>query len=416
MASHRRSRSRLGVPSGRRTAAGLTTAALTSLALLAQIAPSATAVPREPRPSIEEVRQRVETLYREAGSATQAYNGAKERTDAQQARVDELLGDVAEHTEQVNEARRKLGSFAAAQYRSGSAHSTATLLLAADSKSLFDQSHLLARLTSRQQRALTDYEAWRSAAATQRGKATQSLASLTAAQEDLRARKKSVQAKLAEARKVLSRLTAEEKARLAELVREKQAEAERRAKELAREQAAKEREEREQREREQREWEREERENDGDTSDGGGTGDGSGQGEDAGRGDGSGDTRPSDPALPADTAKAQQAIDFARAQLGKPYVWGATGPDSYDCSGLTQGAWKAAGVTLPRTTWDQAKVGKRIATTDLAPGDLVFFYDDSSHVGLYIGEGKMIHAPRPGANVRIESIFTMPLYGNVRPA
>ncbi|WP_217199144.1 C40 family peptidase [Streptomyces buecherae] len=414
MASHRRSRSRLGMPSGRHTAAGLTTAALASLALLAQVAPPATAVPREPRPSVEEVRQRVDTLYREAGSATQAYNGAKERTDAQQARVDELLGDVAEHTERVNEARRKLGSFAAAQYRSGSAHSTATLLLAADSKRLFDQSHLLARMTSRQQRALTDYEARRSAAATQRGKATQSLASLTAAQEDLRAKKKSVRAKLAEARKLLSRLTAEEKARLAELERKKQAEAERKAKELARQQAEKEREDREQREREQRE--REQRENSGDTSDGGGTGDGSGQGEDAGPGDGSGDIRPSDPALPADTAKAQQAIDFARAQLGKPYVWGATGPDSYDCSGLTRGAWQAAGVTLPRTTWDQVKVGKRIATTDLAPGDLVFFYEDSSHVGLYIGEGQMIHAPRPGANVRIESIFTMPLYGNVRPA
>ncbi|MEU3963338.1 NlpC/P60 family protein [Streptomyces buecherae] len=414
MASHRRSRSRLDVPSGRRTAAGLTTAALASLALLAQVAPSATAVPREPRPSIEEVRQRVDTLYREAGSATQAYNGAKERTDAQQARVDELLGDVAEHTERVNEARRKLGSFAAAQYRGGSAHSTATLLLAADSKSFFDQSHLLARMTSRQQRALTDYEARRSAAATQRGRATRSLASLTAAQEDLRAKKKSVRTKLAEARELLSRLTAEEKARLAELEREKQAEAERKAKELAREQAEKEREEREEREREQRE--QEERENDGDTSDGSGTGDGGGQGEDAGRGDGSGDTRPSDPAAPADTAKAQRAIDFARAQLGKPYVWGATGPSAYDCSGLTQGAWRAAGVTLPRTTWDQVKAGKRIATTNLAPGDLVFFYDDSSHVGLYIGEGKMIHAPKPGANVRIESIFTMPLYGNVRPA
>ncbi|WEV27298.1 NlpC/P60 family protein [Streptomyces sp. 71268] len=412
MASHRRSRYRLDVSSGRRTVAGLTTAALASLALLVQLAPSATAVPREPRPSVEEVRQRVDALYREAGSATQAYNGAKERTDAQQARVDELLGDVAEHTERVNEARRKLGTFAAAQYRTGSAHSTATLLLAADSQRLFDQSHLLARMTSRQQRALADYEARRATAATQRGKAARSLASLTAAQDDLRAKKKSVQTKLAEARKLLSRLTAEEKARLAELERRKQAEAERKAKELAREQAEKERAERERREREQRE--REQRENAGDT--GGDSGDGSGQGGAAGRGDGSGDIGPSDPASPADTAKAQQAIDFARAQLGKPYVWGATGPNAYDCSGLTQGAWKAAGVTLPRTTWDQVKVGQRIATTDLAPGDLVFFFDDISHVGLYVGEGKMIHAPRPGANVRVESIYTMPLYGNVRPA
>ncbi len=264
-------------------------------------------------------------------------------------------------------------------------------------------------MTSRQQRALADYEARRSAAATQRGRATRSLASLTAAQDDLRAKRKSVQTKPAEARKLLSRLTAEEKARLAELERKKQAEAARKAEELARKQA-----EKEPKEREQREREREQRENDGDT--GGDGGAGSGQGEDAGHGDGSGDTRPSGPAPPADTAKAQRAIDFARAQLGKPYVWGATGPDSYDCSGLTQGAWKAAGVTLPRTTWDQVKAGQRIATTDLAPGDLVFFYGDSSHVGLYVGASKMIHAPRPGTDVRVESIYTMPLYGSVRPA
>ena len=102
--------------------------------------------------------------------------------------------------------------------------------------------------------------------------------------------------------------------------------------------------------------------------------------------------------------------------MGKPYVWGATGPNSYDCSGLTQAAWKAAGVDLPRTTWDQVKVGERVATKDLKPGDLVFFYDDISHVGMYIGGGKMIHAPKPGANVREESIYYMPIYGSVRPA
>ncbi|MEU3072499.1 C40 family peptidase, partial [Streptomyces laurentii] len=103
-------------------------------------------------------------------------------------------------------------------------------------------------------------------------------------------------------------------------------------------------------------------------------------------------------------------------QIGKPYVWGATGPSSYDCSGLTQAAWRAAGVTLPRTTWDQVKVGTRVATADLQPGDLVFFYDDISHVGIYIGGGKMIHAPKPGAYVREESIYYMPIYGSVRPA
>lgn len=102
--------------------------------------------------------------------------------------------------------------------------------------------------------------------------------------------------------------------------------------------------------------------------------------------------------------------------MGKPYVWGATGPASYDCSGLTQAAWKAAGVDIPRTTWDQVKIGTRVATADLRPGDLVFFYDDISHVGIYKGDGMMIHAPKPGANVREESIYYMPIYGSVRPA
>jgi cell wall-associated NlpC family hydrolase len=97
-------------------------------------------------------------------------------------------------------------------------------------------------------------------------------------------------------------------------------------------------------------------------------------------------------------------------------VWGATGPGSYDCSGFTQAAWKAAGIDLPRTTWDQVDAGTRVSVDNAVPGDLVFFYDDISHVGLYIGDGEMIHAPKPGASVRVESLYSMPLYGVVRPA
>ena len=98
--------------------------------------------------------------------------------------------------------------------------------------------------------------------------------------------------------------------------------------------------------------------------------------------------------------KAQKALSFARTQIGKPYVWGATGPDSYDCSGLTQAAWKAAGVDIPRVTYDQVNAGTTVPVSSAQPGDLVFFYDDITHVGLYIGNGMMIHAPKPGAYVR----------------
>ncbi|MFF9089467.1 NlpC/P60 family protein [Streptomyces sp. NPDC014991] len=105
-----------------------------------------------------------------------------------------------------------------------------------------------------------------------------------------------------------------------------------------------------------------------------------------------------------DAAKAGKAVAFARAQLGKPCVWGAAGPGSYDCSGLTQAAWKSAGVTLPRTARDQAAAGTTVPPADARPGDLVFFHDDRRHVGLCTGDGMMIHAPRPGAYVREEPI------------
>ena len=118
---------------------------------------------------------------------------------------------------------------------------------------------------------------------------------------------------------------------------------------------------------------------------------------------------------PTDSAAAAKVMSFAKNQLGKPYVWGATGPSSFDCSGLTLGAWKSAGVTLPRTTFDQVNVGAKIPKSQMKPGDLIFFFDDVSHVGIYAGNGQMIHAPKPGAEVRYESIDNMPFHSANRP-
>ncbi|MFD9389264.1 NlpC/P60 family protein [Streptomyces sp. NPDC060000] len=117
--------------------------------------------------------------------------------------------------------------------------------------------------------------------------------------------------------------------------------------------------------------------------------------------------------------KADKALAFARAQIGRPCVWGATGPESYDCSSLTQAAWRTAGVTLPRSAIDQAKAFTRISLAELRPGDLVFFFDDLSHTGLCTGNGMMIHAPGPGAYIREEAILPFgegALRGAVRPA
>ncbi|WP_251096132.1 NlpC/P60 family protein [Streptomyces sp. Caat 7-52] len=105
------------------------------------------------------------------------------------------------------------------------------------------------------------------------------------------------------------------------------------------------------------------------------------------------------------TLRVSKAIAFARAQIGKPCVWGATGPDSYDCSSLTQAAWRAAGVVLPRAAHEQALAGTPVTTAGIEPGDLVLFFDDDRHVGLHVGGGMMVHAPGPGSTIREESIY-----------
>lgn len=370
MASHRKSRPAGPRVAGIRTPA-LATAALTSVALLSQ---TAQAAPSDNRPSLEEVQKKVDDLYRQAESATEKYNAAKEKTTKQRKKVDTLLDDVAERTQKLNSAREQLGSFAAAQYRTGAAApDTATFLLADTPQDYFDQTQLMSRLTTRQKGAVDDYISEQSATMKKRRQAAQSLETLTDSQTDLKTAKATVQKKLTDARDLLSKLNAEEKARLAAIEKKKQEEAAAKAAELAKQQAA---------------AEKAAQDN---TS--------------SGSSSSSSDSSSSTSTSTSTSTKAEKALAFARAQIGKPYVWGATGPDSYDCSGLTQAAWKAAGVTLPRTTYDQVNAGTTVSLADAQPGDLIFFYSDVSHVGIYIGNGMMIHAPKPGAYVREESVY-----------
>ncbi|MGF0170746.1 NlpC/P60 family protein [Streptomyces sp. Marseille-Q5077] len=391
MASHRKSR-----PAGTRVAGirtpALATAALTSVALLSQTANASPST--DDKPSLEEVEKKVDDLYRQAESATEKYNAAKEKTAKQRKRVDTLLDDVAQRTQKLNDAREELGRNAAAQYRTGaSAPDTATFLLADTPQDYFDQTQLMDRMTGRQKESVDDYFTQQSATMKKRQEAAQSLETLTESQNDLRTAKSTVQQKLADARELLSKLTAEEKARLAAIEKRKEEEAARKAAELARQQEAAEQ------RRQEAAQQQESNDSSSDSSD-----------------SSSSDSSASDSSY---ATKAEKALAFARSQVGKPYVWGATGPDSYDCSGLTQAAWKAAGVDIPRVTYDQVNAGTTVSVSSAQPGDLVFFYDDITHVGLYIGNGMMIHAPKPGTYVREESIFydgESSIHSVVRPA
>lgn len=115
--------------------------------------------------------------------------------------------------------------------------------------------------------------------------------------------------------------------------------------------------------------------------------------------------------IPA-AGRAKKAIDFALAQLGEPYKWGGTGPNAWDCSGLVQGSWRAAGVSLPRVVGAQMNAVKRVPMSQLRPGDLVA-YGDMSHDGLYLGKGRVVHAPRPGKSVEITSLRGFSVAGRV---
>ena len=115
-----------------------------------------------------------------------------------------------------------------------------------------------------------------------------------------------------------------------------------------------------------------------------------------------------------ESAAARKAVSTALAQVGKPYVWGAAGPNAFDCSGLTQYSWSSAGVALPHSASAQSGMGTPVSRTQLQPGDRVFFYSPVSHVGMYIGNGQMVHAATSGEPVQVVSLDSMPDYNSAR--
>ncbi|MFJ1746719.1 NlpC/P60 family protein [Streptomyces sp. NPDC088116] len=118
------------------------------------------------------------------------------------------------------------------------------------------------------------------------------------------------------------------------------------------------------------------------------------------------------PTLPGgapSSARAAAAVQAAQRALGRPYVWGANGPTGFDCSGLTQWSYAQAGIGLPRTSQAQRSAGRQVSLSEARPGDLVAYRDDASHIGMYVGNGQVIHAPYPGAAVRYDPVGMMPV-------
>ncbi|MET8244792.1 NlpC/P60 family protein [Streptomyces sp. NPDC005202] len=311
----------------------------------------------EPQLTPEQVKAKVDKLYQEAEVATEKYNGAKEKADAAEKRLNTLRDEAARTEEKLNSARDALGSIAAAQYRDGGIDPALQLVLSDDPRQYLDGAEFAERAGVRQTAAVARVRKQLREVEQLRGVAHIELASLRSRQAELKRQKKTVTGKLGEARQLLSRLSPQQRA-------------------------------------------------------------GIGQGGDTGRvsrsAAGARDALGAPGSVAAPNSRAAAALAYAYQKLGSPYVWGATGPDAFDCSGLVQAAYRSAGISLPRTTYTQINAGRRVSRAELLPGDLVFFYSGISHVGIYVGNGRMIHAPNPSAPVRLAPIDEMPFAGASR--
>ncbi|MFC7844673.1 NlpC/P60 family protein [Streptomyces sp. NPDC057382] len=350
MAAHRKPRLRPTAGGRARTAA---TIALASAATATGFDGTGHA---DPQPAPGQVRAEVAELYRQAEAATEKYNGAKEKADAARQRLKALQDRAARSQERLDEARQALGATAAAQYRSGGLDPAMQLVLSDDPDRYLENAEFVERAGDRQGAAVRRVRSRLREIEQLRGAARVELTSLRARQAELQRHRRTVTGKLGSARQLLSRLTPQERSRM------------------------------------------------------------SGSSDRATRSAGARATlaAPGSATARAPGPRAAAAVSYAYAKLGSPYVWGATGPNAFDCSGLVQAAYRSAGVSLPRTTYAQIAAGRRVSRSELLPGDLVFFYAGISHVGIYVGNGRMIHAPNPSAPVRVAPLDEMPFAGATR--
>ncbi|SIO86334.1 C40 family peptidase [Nocardiopsis sp. JB363] len=339
-----------------RGAPGRRSAVIASICLGAFLTPMAVA---HAEPTADEVREEIQSLEEDFIELNAAYNDAKEAHEAAEEKLEELIGDIETAEETIDELSGGVRSLANIAYTGVDPTSPTQLIGAEGPEEALEHQADLTYLSDQQQAGLDQY--------------VDELDHLESLREESESTEESAADSMAEAEEATEEAEeaiAEQEELLDELTAEEQAAA---------------------------------TENVSNDTGGGGGGEGGG---------GSSYTGPA-------TGNAQIALDFAYAQIGKPYVWGGTGPGGYDCSGLTQAAWSQAGVNLPRTTYDQVNAGQRVSWENMQPGDLMFFYGASpTHVGLYAGDNVMVHAStssRPIGTVTLNDYYRSSFTAAVRP-
>ncbi|MGW3205153.1 NlpC/P60 family protein [Streptomyces sp. NPDC001135] len=324
-----------------------------ALCVLSAAAAALGAVPAHAAPR-GDTRAEVDRLYQEAEQATQAYDKAQEQEGALRREVRAAQDHVARLQQHINGLREQLGSLAGAQYRAGALDPAVALLFSDDPDDYLDKASTLDRIGSQQAGRLRELRTALRDLTQERTEAAGKLGALENSRKAVAAHKRTVETKLAKARQVLNSMPAPDRVA----------------------------------------YDRPSRSDGPDRL---------------------------DLHLPDLTgaifpdARAAAAVAAARSALGRPYVWGANGPAGFDCSGLMQWSYAHAGIQLPRTSQEQRFAGRQIPLSEARPGDLVVYRSDASHVGMYVGNGQVIHAPYPGAAVRYDPVGMMPISSVTRP-
>jgi cell wall-associated NlpC family hydrolase len=342
---------------------GIALAAITSTAVAAGVFLIQGAADADPKPTLEEAKKQVAALQHKAESAGESANDLRGQITASSARVKALQTGIAKQQAQVDSVKRQIGSLAVANYQTSGISTTAQLLLSSNPDQFLSQASTAQAFAGQQNSALRRYQVAQGKLTDLQASEQTELSALQSVQSKQDAFKKQLQTNLDQAQKVLDKLSDSERKRIEQ------------ENAKAAEEARKQRPTR------------------------------------------SGDRTGNDKNLPNVPAsgRAKIAINAALSQLGDSYVWGATGPNSYDCSGLTMYAWGKAGVSLSHSSKAQAGEGRRVSKSELMPGDLVFFFSPISHVGIYLGNGRIVHAPRPGKSVEISPLDENPYNTAVRP-
>ncbi|MEU7578176.1 NlpC/P60 family protein [Streptomyces sp. NPDC041068] len=309
---------------------------------------------------VSELLTDLQRLYQSAEEATETYNATEEKLKKQRAKAADLGKKLAKARASVRDSRGEAGRFARQQYQGASELSPyVRLLLARDPQHAADQGHVIRRVAAGRAATVQRLVGGEKKADELAGAAKKALDSQVALAARQKKQRDEVDGQLREVEELLASLSVEQLAALRQAEEAGTAEAQRQF--LA----------------------------SGALSGG--------------------------PASRAPSRQGGTALDFAVRQIGRPYVWGAEGPDAYDCSGLTSEAWAHAGHEIPRTSQEQWAELPRIPLAELRPGDLVVYFPKATHVAIYLGDGMVVQAPRPGSRVKVSPIAANPVLGAVRP-